>query len=50
MHTNILAVLYFLSGYSAAFFMVVATEYHVKSFGIFLLIYLTYQLVQQLEE
>jgi hypothetical protein len=50
MHTNILAVLYFISGYTAAFFMVVATEYHVKAFGVFLLIYITYILVQQLEE
>ena len=39
MHTNILAVLYFVFGYASGFVMIVTdTELHVKLLGAYLLI------------
>ena len=50
MHTNILAVLYFLTGYFTAFCMLfTTTELYLQSFAIYLVIYLTYMLSEQLE-
>jgi hypothetical protein len=50
MHTNILAVLYFIAGYFAAFCMIfTSTEIHVRAVGSYLVIYLTYMLIEQLE-
>ena len=49
-HTNILAVLYFLSGYFAAITMLFSTQLHLQAFAIFFVIYLTYMLVEQLEQ
>ena len=49
-HTNILAVLYFVSGYFAAITMLFTTQLHLQSFSIFFIIYLTYMLVEQLEQ
>ena len=51
MHTNILATLYFLTGYFAAFCMIfTAEDLYVIAFGTYLMIYLTYMLLEQLEE
>jgi len=49
-HTNILAVLYFFSGYFAAITMLFSAQLHLQSFGVFFVIYLTYMLVEQLEQ
>jgi len=48
-HTNVLAVLYFISGYFAAITMLFNTQLYVQSFGLFFVIYLTYMLVEQIE-
>tara|TARA_Y100000401_G_C8176769_1_gene151974 strand:- start:131 stop:286 length:156 start_codon:yes stop_codon:yes gene_type:complete len=48
-HTNVLAVLYFVSGYFAVCALLFTTELHLQALGGFLLIYLTYMLVEQLE-
>ena len=49
MHTNVLAVLYFVFGYASGFVMIVTdTELHVKLLGAYLLIYMTYILNEQL--
>ena len=48
-HTNVLAILYFLSGYFAALTMLFNTQLYVQSFGLFFVIYLTYMLVEQIE-
>jgi hypothetical protein len=49
-HTNVLAILYFVSGYFAAITMLFSTQLHIKAFGVFFVIYLTYMLVEQLEQ
>ena len=48
-HTNVLAILYFVSGYFAAITMLFNTQLYVQSFGLFFVIYLTYMLVEQIE-
>jgi hypothetical protein len=50
MHTKVLAILYFVFGYIAAFGMFYDNTFHVKAIGCFLGIYLTYQLTEQLEQ
>lgn len=50
MHTKILAGLYFIAGYFSCFCMLWTTELHVQSFGVFLAIFLTYQLINELEQ
>ena len=50
MHTKVLAILYFLTGYFCAYNLIFATQYFVQSLGGFVLIYLTYQLIEQLEQ
>ena len=49
-HTNILAVLYFISGYFAAITMLFSAQLHLQAFAVFFVIYLTYMLVEQLEQ
>ena len=49
-HTNILAILYFVSGYFATISMVFYKQLHLQALGGFMLIYLTYLLVEQLEQ
>tara|TARA_R100000664_G_C2691820_1_gene95630 strand:+ start:260 stop:415 length:156 start_codon:yes stop_codon:yes gene_type:complete len=49
-HTNVLAVLYFVSGYFAVGTLLFATQLHLQALGGFMLIYLTYMLVEQLEQ
>lgn len=49
-HTNVLAILYFLSGYFAAITLLFTTQLHLQAFAIFFVIYLTYMLVEQLEQ
>ena len=49
MHTNTLAILYFVFGYASGIVMIVAdTELYVKLLGCYLLIYMTYILNEQL--
>jgi len=48
-HTNILAVLYFVSGYFATLTMLFNEQLHVQALGCFLGIYITYLLVEQIE-
>ena len=49
MHTNALAILYFVFGYAAGFVMIVTdTELYVKLLGAYLLIYMSYILNEQL--
>jgi len=50
MHTKVLAVLYFLSGYVTAFSLFWTNALHLRCLACFLIIYLTYQLVEQLEQ
>ena len=50
MHTKALAILYFITGYIAAFGMFYDNTFHVKAIGLFLAIYLTFQLTEQLEQ
>ena len=50
MHTKILSVLYFVSGYGASFSMSVANAFHLRCVGVFVGVYLTYQLVEQFEK
>ena len=49
-HTNVLAILYFVSGYFAVLTLLFCTELHLQALGGFMLIYLTYMLVEQLEQ
>jgi len=49
-HTNVLAILYFISGYFAAITMLFSTQLHIQAFAVFFVIYLTYMLVEQLEQ
>ncbi len=49
MHTNVLAVLYFVFGYLASLVMIASdTELYVKLLGAYLLIYMSYILNEQL--
>ena len=48
-HTNILAILYFASGYFATIAMVFYKQLHVQALGVFLGIYITYLLAEQIE-
>lgn len=51
MHTKTLAILYYLIGFALGFSMfVTGKEIYVRLGGMFLLIYLTYNLTTQLEE
>ena len=50
MHTKALAILYFVAGYISAFSLFYSSAFHLKCIGIFLAIYLTYQLTEQLEQ
>ena len=51
MHIKILAILYFLVGCAMGMTMFVAAdEIYVRLGGIFILIYLTYNVITQLEE
>ena len=50
MHTKILSVLYFVSGYAASFSMTINEALHLRFIGIFVGVYLTYQLIEQLEQ
>jgi len=49
-HTNVLAILYFLTGYFATCTLLFNTQLHLQALGSFMLIYLTYMLVEQLEQ
>jgi hypothetical protein len=46
-HQNILAVLYYASGYFAACTMFYAPELWVKSVGAMILLYISYMLIEQ---
>jgi hypothetical protein len=51
MHIKTLAILYFLIGYALGISMFIAgTEIYVRIGGIFILIYLTFNLITQLQE
>ena len=51
MHVKTLAILYFLIGFALGLSMfVTGKEIYVRLGGIFILIYLTYNLITQLEE
>jgi ABC-type uncharacterized transport system involved in gliding motility auxiliary subunit len=51
MHVKTLAILYFLIGFALGLSMfVTGQEIYVRLGGIFILIYLTYNLITQLEE
>ena len=49
-HTNVLAILYFISGYFAAISLLCTSTFYLQASGTFVLIYLTYMLVEQLEQ
>jgi hypothetical protein len=49
-HTNVLAILYFVTGYFATCTLLFNTQLHLQACGGFMLIYLTYMLVEQLEQ
>jgi hypothetical protein len=49
MHTNALAILYFIIGYFTAFCLLFTTnEIYLKSLGCLMLVYLTYSISEQL--
>tara|TARA_Y100000033_G_C2701541_1_gene88858 strand:+ start:120 stop:275 length:156 start_codon:yes stop_codon:yes gene_type:complete len=48
-HTNVLAILYFATGYFATLCMIFNEQLYVQALGGFLGIYLTYMLIEQLE-
>ncbi len=48
-HTNVLAILYFVSGYFTSFTMLFNEQLYLQALGGFLAIYLTYMLIEQLE-
>jgi hypothetical protein len=50
MHLKILGVLYFIFGYVTSMLMIVNGSLYIFSFGWFLCIYLTFQIVEQLQE
>ncbi len=49
MHTNVLAILYFVVGYFTSFCLIfTTTELYLQSFGVLLSIYYTYMISEQL--
>lgn len=50
MHLKILGVLYFIFGYTTAMLMIVNGRNYLFTLGCFLLIYLTFQIIEQLEQ
>jgi hypothetical protein len=49
MHYNILALIYYLSGYGACMFMFVQEEMYIRALGLFLGSYITFNLVTQFD-
>ncbi len=48
MHQNILAVLYYITGYITSYIMIfLGSELAINSFGVLLSIYMTYIVVEQ---
>jgi len=50
MHQKILALLYFIFGYISAMLMIVNGSLYIFTLGCFLLIYLTFQIAEQLKQ
>lgn len=49
LHQNILALVYYASGYASSMFMIVHEEMYLRAFGLFIGTYITYNLVNQIE-
>ena len=48
-HQNVLAVLYFILGYTTAFLLIfTTTELYLQSFGIMMVIYYTYMISENI--
>jgi|32_taG_2_1085360.scaffolds.fasta_scaffold29915_2 hypothetical protein len=49
LHHNIIAIIYYLSGYATAMLMIMHQELYLRAFGMLIGTYITYNLVTQLD-